>query len=81
MMSFEEEEDCEIFLKPSTELIPDEYEHVDNEGAAVHIFIFKENMERKFVDCMSSLGYIVPENHIHPLSSRLEVIASLRRSE
>ncbi|XP_044761373.1 uncharacterized protein LOC123318717 isoform X2 [Coccinella septempunctata] len=77
-MSFEEE-DCEIFLKPSTELIPDEYEHDDQESASVHVFIFKENMERKFVDCMRSLGYIVPEKNIHPLSSRMDVIATLQR--
>ncbi|XP_045463575.1 uncharacterized protein LOC123673162 isoform X2 [Harmonia axyridis] len=74
-----DEEDCNIFLKPSTELIPDEYQNDRNEHASVHIFVFKEHMERKFVDCMRSLGYIVREKNIHILSSRNDAIAALER--
>ncbi|KAL3285178.1 hypothetical protein HHI36_019297 [Cryptolaemus montrouzieri] len=77
-MSFTQEE-CEIYLKPSTELIPDEYQQEDNGKACVHIFIFKENMEKKFVDCMKCLEYNITENNVHPLSTRAEVISSLNK--
>ncbi|KAK9877842.1 hypothetical protein WA026_020074 [Henosepilachna vigintioctopunctata] len=75
-MSFEEY--CEILLKPSTELISDEYAH-DNGTACVHIFIFKENYEAFFVDCMKLLGYSIPDTNIHQLSTRTEVLSSLQK--
>lgn len=82
----ENEQDMEnIVLKPSVELIPDEYEHTDNEVALVHIFRgeYKHdafNTER-FLFSMKKLEYNVPNENVHFIRTKEAVIKDLDNSK
>lgn len=74
-----------IILKPSVELIPDEYEHVDNKAALVHVFRgeYKHdaiNTER-FLRSMNNIGYEVPFENVHFIRKRDQVLKDLDESE
>lgn len=74
-----------IILKPSVELIPDEYEHSDNKAALVHVFRgeYKHdafNTER-FLFTLRDLGYEVPLENVHFIRKKQEVLKDLEDSK
>lgn len=75
----------DIVLKPSVELIPDEYEHVDNTAALVHIFRgeYKHdafNTERLLYS-LRKIGYEVSHDNIHYIRKREQVQKDLHESK
>lgn len=80
------EDDMEdIVLKPSTELIPDEYEHVDNTKALVHIFCGEHKYDfintQNFYKCLSEMGYKIPDEHVHFIRTKEYLLKRLKDSE
>lgn len=74
----------DIVLKPSVELIPDEYEHTDNKAALVHIFRgeYKHdviNTERVRLS-LQKLGYDIPFENVHFIRKRKQVQEDLDES-
>lgn len=74
-----------IVLKPSVELIPDEYEHVDNKAALVHIF--RGEYKHDLINCerfrgsLVKIGYEVPDENVHFIRTKEQVQRDLEKSE
>lgn len=75
----------DIVLKPSTELIPDEYEHVDNTKALVHIFRGEYKYDAKntehFYKCLAEMGYNISDDYIHYIRNKEYILKLLKDSE
>lgn len=64
----------DIVVKPSTELIADEYEHFQDDASRkilVHTFSSKEKAEYAdaFADTLATIGLIIDENKMHCLNT------------
>ncbi|KAF5287191.1 hypothetical protein FQA39_LY16010 [Lamprigera yunnana] len=68
-----------IHIPPSTELIPDEYEHEDNRNGLVLIFYSKydENSKQVIAQEFNYQGYDVSEDNIFKLSTKNQVLGEL----
>lgn len=82
----ENENDMEdIILKPSTELIPDEYEHTSNADALVHVFRgeFEHDADNttEFLDSLEKIGYKVSIEVVHHIKKKAEVLKQLEESK
>lgn len=68
-----------ITVPPSTELIPDEYEHRDNKKGLVLIFYSKYDVDNQQVirNEFCDQGYTVPENNVVGLTNKDQVLGAL----
>lgn len=82
----ENESDMEhIVLKPSAELIPDEYQHTDNKAALVHIFRGEYKHDalntKALIVSLNQLGYEVPYKNVHFIRRKEQVQKDLDNSK
>lgn len=71
----------DIVIKPSTELIPDEYEHKLNKNVSFHIFTLpeiKNNLEQ-ICKTFKSIGYNVNDDKIHSVDSKIQFEKELEK--
>lgn len=58
----------EILVRPSTELVPDEYEHEEEKHILVHVFTEKKKNVDRFINTLKAKNYDIPENNVHDLT-------------
>lgn len=85
-LSYNKNDEMEdIILKPSTELIPDEYEHVNNKDVLVHFFVgeYKHDANNSdvFSKSLENIGYDVPIENVHKIKKKETVLAELQSSK
>lgn len=76
------ENDEDIRVDPSAELIPDEYEHKDNKSGLVIVFCgnFPSALEdkRQLTEALLKHGYEVPEENVFKVASKKNVLEDLK---
>lgn len=74
-----------IVLKPSVELIPDEYKHIDNSSALVHIFrgFYKHDADntREIMSSLENIGYKISIHNVHFISTKDQIQKDLDASK
>lgn len=74
-----------VEVAPSTELIPDEYEHKDNKTGLVIAFCgnYPSAMEDKsqLIEALAQQGYNIPEENLFKIVSKKNVLEDMRSSE
>lgn len=76
----------DIVIKPSTELIPDEYEHSTNENILFHVFRTPtqpdEELAKDLINCVKDINYKVDaKTNIHSLDTVEQLNANLKTSK
>ncbi|EFA01237.1 hypothetical protein TcasGA2_TC000068 [Tribolium castaneum] len=74
-------EDEEIIIKPSTELIPDEYKHEVEENVLLHIFKtdYDDETAEEILESAKYINYKVDSNNLHNLNTRNEFYEDIEK--